>query len=412
MVIHQPSRELFEQIDEVFLLTPLCCLAYQGPREQAKEYLKTKIFSNSQQCPPARHNDSDTCFIMLTEAQQHIENHIREVNIIKQYLRTFSWEKRAWFPFFYILSRSAQQSYVRSAIAEATYLFAYFLLGTCLGYLFANKQGTCDIHFLPTIYFLISLAFGILTCISSQRLFGVETTDQTFERESRNYFHPFQYWLAKSLVDSIRLLLYPLLFLSMLYIEVVPRGSFFYYYFVMVLLSFVCTGIGQLTSVIFNRTEYAYLAGTIIALLSCLLSGFNPTKRDLRSGEFIITISFSRHVQNLLFRHETALYVKDVGRGMHIWSFPVESLREYYSFTDSENPYFWLIFIGILLRFLTFLFLYGKSEYRSKARFHVTHIVSTVKSLFRCVPCQKRSSHLNFICQNDSTQDNEVLVMN
>jgi hypothetical protein len=301
---------------------------------------------------------------------------------------------------------------VRSAAAEAAYLFAYFLLGTCLGYLFEDKQqGTCDIQSLPTIYFLISLAFGILTCTSSQRLFGVETTDHTFERESRNYFHPFQYWFAKSLVDIIRLLFYPLLFLSMLYIEVVPRGPFFYYYGVMVLLSFVCTGIGQLTSVIFNRTEYAYLAGTIIALLSCLLSGFSPTKRELGRGDFIIAFSFSRHVQHLLFRHETALYVKGVDKGLHVWSFPVESLREYYSFSDSENPYFWLISIGIIVRLLTFLFLYGKSEYRSKIRFYVTHIVPNIRNLFGCKPCRERSSPKKYNWQNDSVQENETVAL-
>jgi len=343
---------------------------------------------------------------MLTKAQNHIDNHTVKTDIINQQLRTFSWIKRAWFPFFYVLSRSIRQTYVRGVMAEATYLFAYFLLGTCLGYLFSNKQqAACDIQFLPTLYFLISLAFGILTCISSQRLFGVETTDRTFERESRNYFHPFQYWLAKSLVDNIRLLLYPLLFLSMLYIEVVPRGLFSYYYGIMVLLSFVCTGIGQLTSVIFNRTEYAYLGGTIIALLSCLLSGFSPTKRDLGRGGFIVDITFSRHVQHLLFRHEAALFIKGADKGFHIWSLPVESIREYYSFSDGERPLFWLIFLGIVLRFLTFLFLYGKSEYRSKIRVYITNIVPSMKRLFGCKPCRERSSQKNNIRKDDCAQE-------
>ncbi|CAF3806327.1 unnamed protein product [Rotaria sordida] len=257
MVIHQPSQGLFEKIDDIFFLTSLCCLAYQGPREKAKDYLKQIIFaSKPQECPPSRHND-----------------------------------------------------------------FAYFLLGGCVGYLFENKQqGTCDIQVLPTIYLLMSLSFGILTCISSQRLFGVEITDDTFERESRNYFHPFQYWLAKSLVDIFRMILYPLLFLSMLYIEVVPYGPFSYYLGVMILLSFVCSGIGQLTSIIFRRTEYAYLGGTIVALLSCLLSGFSPTKSDLGRGKFIVFLSFSHHVQSLLLSHETNLYLQTNSNETHIWS--------------------------------------------------------------------------------------------
>jgi hypothetical protein len=421
MVIHQPSQELFEKIDDIFFLTPLCCLAYQGPREQAQEYLRNIIFSDPEQCPPPRHNDCDTCFIMLTKAQNHINNLTLDTEKSNQALDTTSWNRRVWLPFYYVMLRSGRQNYIRSAIAEATYLFSYFLLGACVGYLFSNKQqGSCDIHSLPIIYFLITLAFGILTCISSQRLFGVETTDQTFVRESRNYFHPFQYWLAKSLVDIFRLILYPLLFLSMLYIEIVPRSPFSYYLGVMILLSFVCTGIGQFTSVIFNRTEYAYLAGTIAALLSCLLSGFSPTKKDLGRGGFITTLSFSRHLQHLLFRHETMQYLKTdrnitqaflyrlqdfiIHRGaisnssdapheiQHLWYPMVYALEDTYSFSDSENPYFWLVFLGFVFRVLTFLSLYAKSEYRSAARHNVTQARRTLNRLFNCKPCRKRSS--------------------
>lgn len=385
MVIHQPSHELFEKIDEIFFLTPLCCLAYQGPRDQAHQFLKKKIFQNPQECPPARKNESDTCFIMLTRAQHHIDNHDVAHEQTLQPLSTYSWQKRAWFPFYYVFARSLKQIYMRGALAEAAYLFAYFLLGTCVGYLFENKQQlTCDIKVLPTVYFLISLAFGILTCISSQRLFGVEIMDLTYERESRNYFHPFQYWLAKTLVDVLRLLLYPLLFLSMLYIELVPRGPFSYYYGVMILLSFVCSGIGQLTSVTFARTEYAYLGGTIVALLSCLLSGFSPTKAELKRGSFILTFSFSRHTQHLLFRHETDLYLQGLNSTDHIWGPSVELLRYVYDYQDGEIPIFWLIFLGLILRALTFFFLYAKSEYRSKARFRVTNAIPLLKNLLRC----------------------------
>lgn len=98
----------------------------------------------------------------------------------------------------------------------------------------------------------------------------------------------------------------------MLYIEVVPRGAFSYYLGIMILLSFVCSGIGQLTSVIFNKTEYAYLCGTIIALLSCLLSGFSPTKEELGLGQFIVTLYFSHmynHYYFVMKQHTTLKYL-------------------------------------------------------------------------------------------------------
>jgi len=394
MVIHQPSYELFQRIDDIFFLTPLCCLAYQGPRDQALEHLRRVIFENNpEDCPPARHNDSDTCFIMLTKAQEHIKNHNLEDEVFDQYLSKYSRWKRVWLPFFYIMSRSVKQIYVRCAIAEAAYLSAYFLLGACIGYLFENKQqDACDIKTLPTIYFLLSLAYGILTCISSQRLFGVEIINKTYERESRNYFHPFQYWLAKSLVDIFRLIFYPLVFLSMLYIQLVPRASFSSYFGVLLLLSFVCSGVGQLCSVIFNRTEYAYLGGSIIALLSCLLSGFSPRKEELGNIKFVTTFSFSRHVQHLLFRHETAMYVQEVANGPHLWSVSVEMFKKLYSYEDSEDPYFWLIAIGIVLRIVTYVILYIKSEYRSEHRFCVTHAGPILKSILCCESCRIASA--------------------
>lgn len=177
----------------------------------------------------------------------------------------------------------------------------------------------------------------------------------------------------------------------MLYIEVVPRGAFSYYLGIMILLSFVCSGIGQLTSVIFNKTEYAYLCGTIVALFSCLLSGFSPTKEELGLGQFIVTFSFSRHVQSLLCRHETAHYIKIFSStGKDRWSNEVFMLERHFSFNDNEIPYFWLIFIGLVLRIITYLFLYAKSEYRSIKRFRVTHIGPTIQSFFHCESCTRK----------------------
>jgi len=393
MVIHQPSYELYQRIDDIFFLTPLCCLAYQGPRDRALQHLHTTLFENNRDQPPQpRHNDSDTCFIMLTKAQEHIDNHSREYDTIHQELTMSALQERIWLPFAYVMSRSAKQIYVRGVLAEVGYLLAYFLLGTCIGFLFRNQQQDgCDIKNLPTIYFLISLAFGMLTCISSQRLFGVETINKTYERESRNYFHPIQYWLAKSLIDIFRLIFYPLFFLCILYIQIVPRASFSSYFGVMLLLSFVCSGIGQLSSVIFNRTEYAYLGGTIIALLSCLLSGFSPRKSELGTIEFLVPVSFSRHVQNLLFSHETSMYVQKVPNNDHLWSASVETFRALYSFNDNEQPYLWLLSIGIILRIITFVILYVKSEYRSRHRFCFTHAGPILKSILYCESCRRHS---------------------
>lgn len=396
MVIHQPSYELFLKIDDIFFLTPTCCLAYQGPRDQALQHLKRTLFeTDPQRCPQARQNDSDTCFIMLTKAPDHVDNYHRDDEPVHQPLRTYSWQRRLCLPFLYVMARSMKQSYVRGVLAEAAYLLAYFLLGSSIGYLFGNKQqDACDLNTLPTVYFLISLAFGILTCISSQRLFGVEIINKTFERESRTNFHPVQYWVAKSLIDIFRLILYPLVFLSMLYIQLVPRGTFNYYLAVIILLSFVCSGVGQLASVVFNRTEYAYLAATIFALLSCLLSGFSPRKSELGGAAGFLIFSFSRHAQHLLFRDETSFYTKGVPEDTHMWYGSVKALEKYYSYDEDGNPYAWLIFGGLVLRLLTLIILYIKSEYRSKHRFCITNSIPILKSILCCESCRTKKPSL------------------
>jgi hypothetical protein len=177
----------------------------------------------------------------------------------------------------------------------------------------------------------------------------------------------------------------------MLYIQIVPRGPFTFYLGIMILLSFVCSGIGQFASVIFNRTEYAYLGATIIALLSCLLSGFSPRKSELGSAKIFVTFSFSRHIQHLLFRDETSFYVQKVAEGQHhFWSGQIEALRTFYSYNDSENPYFWLIAMGLFLRFVTLIVLYIKSEYRSERRFCITHSIPILRSILCCESCRRR----------------------
>ncbi|CAF1063755.1 unnamed protein product [Adineta steineri] len=246
-VIHQPSHELFEKIDNIFFLTRTCCLAYQGPRSHAKNFLEQKIFPDSQNIPPPRHNDCDTCIIMLTKAKDDIKNHRIESQRIAQSLTTYSWSQRAWYPFFYVLRRSIRQIYIRGVVAEVAYMLAYFLLG------------------------------------------------------------------------------------------------------------------------------------------------FSPTKEELRPFGFVVVLSFSRHVQSLLFQQESKLYLEDVESKDHIWGTSVEGLAKAFDFNNSENPTLCLVIIGFSVRFLTYMFLYRKSEYRSKARFYVTNPILLIKNLLTAKSCRDRS---------------------
>ena len=218
----------------------------------------------------------------------------------------------------------------------------------------------------------------------------MEIIDKTYERESRNYFHPLQYWLAKTGIDIFRLILYPLVFSQ--YALRTSRTPYFLRILFLVfcyffpLFAWVLDNYVQLFSIELNMPIWV---GTILALLSCLLSGFSPIKEDLGGLSFVTTFSFSRHVQHLLYRHETELYLLNTPNTTHLWYGPVFTVQHHYAFQDSENPYFWLFAMGIVLRLVTFVILYVKSEYRSSHRFVFTHAVPIVKSILCCEPCRR-----------------------
>ncbi|CAF0933150.1 unnamed protein product [Adineta steineri] len=125
-VIHQPSHELFEKIDEIFFLTPKCCLAYQGPRAGAEQRLRENIVCDL----PPRHNDCDTYFVILSTAEEHIDNHGRDPERTTESLKKNSCFQQALYPFCYVICRSTRQIYLRGIVAEAAYMSAYFLLAS------------------------------------------------------------------------------------------------------------------------------------------------------------------------------------------------------------------------------------------------------------------------------------------
>ncbi|CAF1356103.1 unnamed protein product [Didymodactylos carnosus] len=133
MVIHQPGQELFNQIDHVLFFTPKCYLDYQDVvplLNTCDEYIYAL-----RNCPDINHHVKTTDEFVLNPLP----------------------------------------------------------LSLIVGILFDIETQSCNIDVVPSIYFMISLAFGAATRVSSQRLFGVEIVNQTFVRESRNYYHPVQY---------------------------------------------------------------------------------------------------------------------------------------------------------------------------------------------------------------------------
>jgi hypothetical protein len=379
LIIHQPSYELFQKIDHLILLNPDSYLAYNGPRNDALVHLRSTIKfdedSAEYQSIYKSKNDCDCCIYALAHypnTEAIVNQSLTPLQSEEPSVFNFTWTNKQsiLMPIIYLIHRTCVQMFRRNYAIEAVYGLSFFLLGLIIGYLFRTQTESCVLSSLPSIYFLISLGFGMATCIASQRLFGVEMVNMTFIRETRNYYHPIQYWLAKSIVHSIHLFLYPLLFQTMLYIELKPRSSFGDYYSVVLGMSFACSGIGQFVSVACQKIENSYLTATLISLLSCLLSGFNPTKQQLHG---VVYLSFSRHVQRQLFIYDTGKYAQNASNA-NLWDTQIDELSVTYSFEDNEHSIACLIGIGLIFRFLTILFLYGRSEYRSKLRFYFSKL--------------------------------------
>ncbi|UJR12419.1 hypothetical protein I4U23_016595 [Adineta vaga] len=57
-----------------------------------------------------------------------------------------------------------------------------------------------------------------------------------------------------------------------------------------------------------------------------------PTKQELGGLGFIVPLSFSRHVQNLLFQHESKFYLEGLETKDHIWGTSVERINKIFEF--------------------------------------------------------------------------------
>ncbi|CAF0773351.1 unnamed protein product [Didymodactylos carnosus] len=215
MVIHQPGQELFNQIDHVLFFTPKCYLAYQGKRVNALTFLKNISRPYISNAVPLL-NTCDECIYALRncpDINHHVETTDEFVlNPLPLSLCSCPTLSVILKPIVYLIYRTMKQLCYRNCYTEMVYAISYLLLGLLVGILFDIETQSCNIDLVPSIYFMISLAFGAATCVSSQRLFGVEIVNQTFVRESRNYYHPVQYWIAKTVVSSLYIVLHPLLF--------------------------------------------------------------------------------------------------------------------------------------------------------------------------------------------------------
>ncbi|KAK3257657.1 hypothetical protein CYMTET_33268 [Cymbomonas tetramitiformis] len=157
---------------------------------------------------------------------------------------------------------------------------------------------------IQTNAWLSAVSLGILTCISSLRVFGAEHTMRV--REARCGVQPIAYLLAKFMWDIPEMTLRATLFVAMYYSLVLPEEPFRRLLFEQCASCFSCSGLGMLISVI-CPPDAAQLPGVLTPLITgVFLSGVDPSLSDM--SPFLkgaTQISFTRWATEAVTLSET-----------------------------------------------------------------------------------------------------------
>lgn len=227
--------------------------------------------------------------------------------------------------------------------------FLVLLAGGTLGAL--RKEAPLDEFF--TLVTLSSLAIGLTAMLSSLRCFG--SNRATFWREAASGVNRVSYFVAVNVAQIPIILITPLVYLSLLYPLVSPRGYFRFHYAATLGAQFACTGVGYCISAIFNPKN-SQMASVTFALICSLVSGSSPTlcKMDGYSffGPLLYNLSYCRWYLEALFEKEALRYPDVLALYVHRLS-----TRNGYTLDNYSTCVGVLFAMGFVYRGLALLFM-------------------------------------------------------
>lgn len=389
-VIHQPRYEIFCKFHKVLFLAPGGRTVFLGTVPEAENYFERLGYQKPEKVNPADFymdviggvcESSDESLGTLPERweQYAAENNtgtestdradgdesslvateddeIKEVSFITSTLRLIKRNQnrdqdRAMpnflIQFFTFLRRELRLQFrlSRSLLLDQ---FLVLLAGSTLGAL--RKEAPLDEFF--TLVTLSSLAIGLTAMLSALRCFGSNRT--TFWREAAAGINRISYFVAVNVAQIPIILITPVVYLSLLYPLIAPRGYFRFHYLATLGVQFACTGVGYCISAIFSPKN-SQMAAVTFALICSLVSGSSPTLCKMAGnaiGPLMYSLSYCRWYLEALFEKEAIRYPAVMAPYVHKLS-----TRNGYTLDNYGTCVLVLFAMGFAYRVLALLFM-------------------------------------------------------
>ncbi|XP_031574041.1 ABC transporter G family member 28-like [Actinia tenebrosa] len=322
-VIHQPRFEIFSALHKTLFLGPGGRTVYLGNVDDAEEYFNSHGLVCPKNINPADfymdvigglHDnvtdgaggfDSKSLFDKWEDQQQEYESEVNGDETHAEIIQTFDADQNRKLPGFLrqLVSFSHREvkfqfRLVKSLVMD---LCLVLLAGGMLGAL--RRNATLDKFFI--LQTLSSLAIGLTAMLSSLRCFG--NNRATFWRESSTGINRLSYFLAVNIVQLPIIIITPMVYLSLLYPLISPRGYLVYHYVATLAAEFSCTGTGYAISTLFNPKN-SQMASVTLTLIFSLVSGLSPSLCDMNKytfiGPLLYNLSFCRWYVEALFEKE------------------------------------------------------------------------------------------------------------
>ena len=342
VVLHQPRYEIFEQFDNVILLSKGGKTAYMGPTHASINYFQSLGYIMPKNMNPADylmdvlsgtikstnnvHNIQPNLALEWTEKQikqtkQTKEKHVHVSNSSDLYESEYAMvqnpnfkqgcknseyrqRKRAMFHSqVWLITKRAFTIMSRQKLTVFTDIIMFALIG----YVVALCINTADIIEVPKSVFLISFASSFCAATVSLRLFGDDKI--VFWRYAAVGINKFAYYFGMNVATIPWMFIQPVIFLLFFWPIAMPRGKLIPYYICLFVNMLNAQALGQLVSVLVDSTK-ATLLTVALVMMATFVSGFVIPLSELGSNvKMLSSLSFSRWFQEALYNEEINVYV-------------------------------------------------------------------------------------------------------
>ena len=309
-VLHQPRYEIFEQFDDLLVLAPGGCTAYNGPVSGAVAHFGNLGFHMQPHTNPADFildvvsgvypsSPPGTVDVVAAWAARPMRGsgarirHLRNPSSV--YNPTIRYTERGvpgWFWQTWICFKRELVRYKRAFKTHVLDIAMIALGGACLG---GNYMSIDILWQCSGMMTMSSLILGMSTMIISLRPFGAGIP--VLRRELESEVRMSSHFLAVNLVQlPMVVLVIPAVYLSIAYAMLDPRFSSYYFFLISAGTTFACSGIAYLISAVLSEKS-AQIVAVVWCLASAMFSGSSPSLPTMDAqalGPGLYRASFAR----------------------------------------------------------------------------------------------------------------------